>query len=168
MILGQTEWFFGSADNNNGIPSFSLGITLEDNIYYRNDDQHKVFDNHNIIKEKIYNVDVEKNNIQINDVKYNSEMNLLSSKQNYSSYIFARHQLYPFNSYSCFIGKIFSCNIYEDNICIRNFIPCYCTTTVIDVNNKQCESGTIGMYDLVEGKFYTNQGTGEFLKGKDI
>lgn len=144
-----------------------MGVTLKDEIFYRNDDSQSAFDKQNIIKEKIYNLDVERNNIQINEAKYTSEMNLLSSKQNYSSYIFARHQP-QYNAYSCFIGKIFSCNIYEDNICIRNFIPCYCTTTVTDVSNKQCESGTIGMYDLVEGKFYTNQGTGEFLKGKDI
>ena len=49
-----------------------------------------------------------------------------------------------------------------------NLIPCYSTTTVTDVNGNQCSSGTKGMYDLVEGKFYTNQGTGEFIAGPDV
>ena len=55
---------------------------------------------------------------------------------------------------------------YDNNI--KNFVPCYCTTAVTDVNGRQCQSGTIGLYDTVEGKFYTNQGTGTFLKGNDI
>ena len=49
-----------------------------------------------------------------------------------------------------------------------NFIPCYSITEVTDVNGKQCSSGTIGMYDIVEGKFYVNKGTGTFLKGADV
>ena len=45
---------------------------------------------------------------------------------------------------------------------LKDFIPCYCNSKVTDVNGNECLSGTAGMYDLVEGKFYTNQGTGEF------
>ena len=64
--------------------------------------------------------------------------------------------------------KIYSASIYESDILIRNFIPCFSTTKVTDVNGKLCPSGTKGMYDLVEGKFYTNQGTGEdFIPGPD-
>ena len=59
-------------------------------------------------------------------------------------------------------------NLYEDDIMKRSFIPCYSITTVTDVNGKQCQKDTIGLYDMVEGKFYTNQGTGEFLKGADV
>ncbi len=55
---------------------------------------------------------------------------------------------------------------YDNNI--KNFVPCYCTTAVTDVNGRQCQSGTIGLYDTVEGKFYTNQGNGTFLKGNDV
>ena len=50
---------------------------------------------------------------------------------------------------------------------VANFIPCYTTTTVTDVNDKQCSAGTTGMYDTVEGKFYTNQGTGTFGYGME-
>lgn len=58
--------------------------------------------------------------------------------------------------------------IIQDNILMRDFIPCYSTTTVTDVNGKECPKDTIGLYDTIEGKFYTNQGTGEFLKGRDV
>lgn len=47
--------------------------------------------------------------------------------------------------------------IYQDNILIRNFVPCY-----RKLDNE------IGMYDTVNGVFYTNQGTGTFIKGPDV
>ena len=53
--------------------------------------------------------------------------------------------------------KIYGCKFYQDGVLIRDFIPCYNKTI-----NK------IGLYDLVESKFYTNAGTGEFLKGIDF
>ena len=52
---------------------------------------------------------------------------------------------------------VYSCQVAENNILVRNFIPCY-----------RKSDGVIGMYDLVEDKFYTNSGTGTFEKGKDI
>lgn len=64
--------------------------------------------------------------------------------------------------------KFYSAILYDDKSNIRNFIPCYSTVAVTDVDGKECPIGTIGMYDLVEGKFYTNQGTGEFIKGPDM
>ena len=51
---------------------------------------------------------------------------------------------------------------------VANFIPCYTTTTVTDVDGIERPKDTIGMYDTIEGKFYTNQGTGEFIKGPDV
>ena len=44
-----------------------------------------------------------------------------------------------------------------NNIIVRNFIPCY-----------RKSDNEIGLYDTVEGKFYTNQGTGKFIPGPDI
>ena len=64
--------------------------------------------------------------------------------------------------------KLYNCQIYDGETLVRNFIPCYCTETVINVEKKQCQAGTVGLYDTVEGKFYTNQGTGEFIKGSKL
>lgn len=56
------------------------------------------------------------------------------------------------------IGKYYYTKIYDNlNNIIFNGIPCY-----RKIDNK------IGLYDLVEGIFYTNQGTGNFSKGKDM
>ena len=49
--------------------------------------------------------------------------------------------------------KLYSCQIYDDDALIRDFVPC--------VN----PSGEIGLYDLVSGAFYGNVGTGGFLAG---
>lgn len=51
---------------------------------------------------------------------------------------------------------------------VANFIPCYTTTTVTDVDGISRPKDTIGLYDTVEGKFYVNKGTGTFLKGADV
>jgi hypothetical protein len=49
--------------------------------------------------------------------------------------------------------KVYSCQIYDNGILIRDFVPC------------KNASGTGGMYDLVNSKFYTNAGTGTFTVG---
>ena len=48
-------------------------------------------------------------------------------------------------------GKLYSMTIYDNETLLRNFIPCYRKT------DKE-----LGLYDLVNGVFYTNQGTGTF------
>ncbi len=50
--------------------------------------------------------------------------------------------------------RLYSLKLYDGNIEIRNFIPCY-----------RLSDGEIGLYDTVNGVFYTNQGTGKFFKG---
>ena len=53
--------------------------------------------------------------------------------------------------------KIYKCSIKDNNTLVRNFVPCY-----------RKSDNVIGMYDTVNKVFYTNQGTGTFLKGPDI
>lgn len=52
-------------------------------------------------------------------------------------------------------ARIYRCRFYEGEELIRDFIPC--------VRNSDNE---IGMYDVVNDVFYTNQGTGSFTYGK--
>lgn len=54
-------------------------------------------------------------------------------------------------------GRIYYFKIYENDVLIRDFIPCY-----------RKSNGEIGLYDKIYCKFYSNLGTGTFLKGKDI
>lgn len=61
--------------------------------------------------------------------------------------LFDYRKAYPF------VGKCYRMTIYDnDNIC-RDFVPCY-----------RKSDGEIGMYDLVNNVFYTNQGTEAFLR----
>lgn len=52
-------------------------------------------------------------------------------------------------------GKIYSLKFYEDNTIIRDFVPCY-----------RKSDNEVGLYDLVNGVFYTNQGSGSFIAGE--
>ncbi len=54
-------------------------------------------------------------------------------------------------------AKIYFTKIYDNDKLVRNFVPCY-----------RKSDGVIGLYDKVENKFYTNGGTGNFIKGADV
>ena len=66
--------------------------------------------------------------------------------------------------------KMKSCKILENNQLIRYYIPCYSVTNVINSNSNSVPANTKGLYDLVEGKFYTNQNTSgnDFTVGPDV
>lgn len=53
--------------------------------------------------------------------------------------------------------RTYKVEIYENDILVRNFIPCY-----------RKSDNEPGMYDTVSGTFYTNSGTGTFLIGNDV
>ena len=48
-------------------------------------------------------------------------------------------------------AKIFYCKLWKENVLVRDFIPC-----------RRNSDSQLGLYDLVNDEFYTNQGTGEF------
>lgn len=53
--------------------------------------------------------------------------------------------------------RIYEFSFKDDGKLIRNLIPCY-----------RKSDNEVGLYDLVNGVFYTNQGSGEFSCGVDI
>lgn len=53
-------------------------------------------------------------------------------------------------------GKLYSCKLYDNATLIRDFIPC------------KNDAGAIGLYDLVNSKFYGNAGTGAFTAGPEV
>lgn len=65
---------------------------------------------------------------------------------------------------------MYYCKIKNDDVLIRNFIPCKATTTTTNANDIEVPENTKGLYDLVEGKFYTNQNTigDDFIAGPDV
>lgn len=67
-------------------------------------------------------------------------------------YIFKRA-----NGTSPFKGRLYKLTIDNGNTEKLNLVPCY-----------RKSDGEIGMYDLVNGMFYTNSGSGTFIKGEDV
>lgn len=50
--------------------------------------------------------------------------------------------------------KVYSCKLYKSNELVRNFIPAI-----------RKSDNVIGLFDLINNTFYTNQGTGTFIAG---
>ena len=53
--------------------------------------------------------------------------------------------------------KLYGLTIYHYDKKVHELIPCY-----------RKSDGIIGLYDVAEGKFYTNEGSGNFAKGPDM
>lgn len=58
------------------------------------------------------------------------------------------------NTYPGMNGKIYSCKVYDNNVLIRDYVPC--------VN----DSGDVGLWDKVGRRFYANAGSGTFAAGE--
>ena len=95
-------------------------------------------------------VDKNKNVLTIDGNTYNSAYGTFSVGLN--MFLFARNT----GIADCFSSiTVYGCRIYDNGVLVRNFVPC--------VN----ESGTAGMYDVVNEAFYTNAGTGTFSVGSE-
>ena len=72
---------------------------------------------------------------------------------NRNCYIFSINNLTTVNN---LVGKLYNFQIYNGEQLVRDFIPCY--------RNPDNE---VGLYDIVNDVFYTNQGTGQFTYGNE-
>lgn len=75
---------------------------------------------------------------------------------NYPLYLFTNNNGGTIDE-RCAFGKLYSFKIYENGILQRDMIPC---VRVVD--------GVVGLYDLVDGGFFTNEGMGEFIAPNPI
>ena len=55
------------------------------------------------------------------------------------------------------VGRLYGFTLTDNGVDRMNLVPCY-----------RKQDGEIGMYDLVNGVFYTNSGSGTFIKGEDV
>ena len=62
---------------------------------------------------------------------------------------------FAYTSQRSFAQKLYGSKIYQDDILVRDFIPC------------KNPSGVVGLYDVVENQFYQNNGTGLFTAGPE-
>ena len=99
----------------------------------------------------------ENNIVTINSVKYKSATDKSTTYLDSEFYInvfFDAGNTTSVQSPAYVKWKTFK--IYDDGTLVRDFIPC-----------KNAE-GIVGLYDLVENKFYSNSGTGDFVAGTEI
>ena len=148
---------FGSVNEANGNTGYHITLTLNNEISYRNS-INKVSDivAGNINLNQKYVVETSLGLLNINGHEYVNNSDPGSYSLYNTAYLFSRYTP-SFDAFSIFKGKIYSCTIWDKNILVRNFIPCY-----------RRSDGEIGMYDTVNGAFYTNQGSGTFLKGDNV
>jgi len=105
-------------------------------------------------------------NAKANEGTYTASLKINNTIKNftYSNYENIDLTLYLFNvNYnnnvtneymSC---KLYNCVIEQDDVLVRDFVPCY-----------RKADNVAGLYDMVNNKFYTNQGTESFSVGNKI
>lgn len=86
--------------------------------------------------------------------------------QTNTQYIFANH--IETGAAQQISAKLYMYRLWNQNgQMIRNYVPVQTTSTVISADGTSCSSGSIGLLDLVENKFYQNKGTGIFIAGPE-
>ena len=123
-------------------------------LWYQNNNQIQLarLYNSNIVDNDI-TVDIDLPTISINTYSTNTGISTLQNE--YKIYIFGANINGTFGS--PISVRLYYFKVYENNVLIRDFVPCY-----------RVSDNEIGLYDLVNGVFYTNQGTGTFAKGNDV
>ena len=146
--------FCARVDSTNNNFSYSSGNTA----FYGVGDNYKP--NNNIPLNERVNLEYTTNYINITSSNYNY------FDDNYSFSITNPQKLYIFTCIQNDVidlerngaWRVFSFKILKKDNLVGNLIPCY-----LKKNNIK------GLYDTVEGKFYTNQGTGEdFIAGPEV
>ena len=94
------------------------------------------------------------NKVTIGDISYSVSKGTLTD--NTPFYLGTRGSD-PDNEEFTFVGKMFYCKMFDGDVLVRNFVPCART-----------EDGKVGFYDLVENKFYSSEGSGEFFSSNPI
>ena len=93
------------------------------------------------------------NGVELTNVNYKGFA--LTSEPNYSFYISAVNR----NNEATLKPQltIYGWKMYQDDVLVREFVPCY-----------RKSDNEIGLFDIVNGVFYTNDGDGTFLKGNNV
>lgn len=150
----NNKLIFGSrtsaTENNFGIVSGSSRSIVIDFDNYKNNRL-----NYTINEDERLDISINNKLLKIND--FEKEVTTYSNFTTpNNAYLFNCSGTYPTN-YNLASMRLYSCKIYDGDNLIREFIPCY-----------HKEYNEIGLYDLVNNIFYTNIGTGEFIKGQDV
>ena len=162
------DWIYKDADSGNSYTGghidspgnrWLIGSQRQNNNYFfavgtGNTTTGFKFGNRDVVEAYWANKD---SYIKVNGVQSTSSFNhlTLAEEPNYTFYMGAVNR----NGTATLNPKltIYNWKFYQDDVLVRDYIPCY-----------RKLDNVIGMYDLVTGTFYTNNGTETFLKGVDV
>ena len=162
------DWIYKDADSGNSYTGghidspgnrWLIGSQRQNNNYFfavgtGNTTTGFKFGNRDVVEAYWANKD---SYIKVNGVQSTSSFNhlTLAEEPNYTFYMGAVNR----NGAATLNPKltIYNWKFYQEDVLIRDFLPCY-----------RKSDNVIGMYDLVTKTFYTNNGTGTFLKGVDV
>ena len=96
-----------------------------------------------------------------NNGAFTANLNEAAKSETYSGSLLKTINLFLFTnngqqSTQLISARLYSCQIYDNEILVRDFVPCY-----------RKADGAVGLYDLVNNVFYTNAGSGVFAVGSN-
>lgn len=110
-----------------------------------------------LLNQDIHMVIDSNSGIYQNGTKILNNYNNNDRSSDYSAFMFAFHENVEKAPQWFLKGRIYYYTIEEAGVVTHNFLPCY-----------RKSDGEIGMYDVITKQFFTNQGTGTFLKGSNV
>ena len=152
-------FIFGSrlGYNNNAYDLYTFANKFRDD-YANTNYGNNTSENFPKVENKRYLFDKNKNhsimyeeNVQFYDHTFNGQTINLS----FNMFLFGVNSNGSIASSNMAKMKLYSCKIYDNDILVRDFVPCY---RINDVK--------VGLYDTINDVFYTNQGTGVFTYGE--
>ena len=143
--------FFGARDSTSQSASRAYLAAASSSTQYRSDYFGSALSINVNTTVKMTTVDKNKNVCTFNDDTITNTSSVASASAN--MFLLALNNA-GFANY--FLkAKLYSCDIYDNDVLIRSFVPC------------KNPSGVVGMYDMVNNVFYQNAGTGTFTAGDE-
>ena len=131
----------------------SFGVFIDSNSRWTADYGTLRYTNSSIGAQTLINLNFDKNVVKFNNDSYTFDAQTFQGSSNLTIFGMNTGGTVANNARMNF----YSCEIYDNGTLIRSFIPC------------KNPSGTIGLYDIVNSKFYTNVGSGgTFTAGPEV
>ena len=144
-----------SAEGSSNVAVIEIGFSSTNNRFfvYSSSSTEIIPENDSIYGKKIEFMAKINQNTPYKELKLNNELYSSSTNSN-ADYIGKDIILFKLGNQYYYTGRTYSLNITDNGTLVRDFIPCINNTT-----NKA------GLYDLVEGTFYGNNGSGNLTAG---
>lgn len=152
-VTAVSEWsaFFGTRNATSQTASKAYLAAASSSTQYRSDYFGSALSINVNTTVKMTTVDKNKNVCTFNDDTITNPSSVATASAN--MFLLALNNA---GSAKYFLNaKLYSCNIYDNDVLVRDFVPC------------KNPSGVVGLYDVVNGVFYQNAGTGEFTAGDE-